>query len=727
MTERWITWSAQYKLSQSPKQQLSGDKIILPPSALEALLSANSDLAAANARQNLPAYDPFDHSTHSAYRRADSEYLERRHQLPHPLTFRLVEPDSGRLIYAGIREFSAEEGEVAVSAHLQDALGLGPERLQVTVHAAQLPKGTFVKLRPLEAGYDVDDWKALLEKHLRTNYTTLTKGDTLTISGGKAAGTAEAFTFLVDELKPESDGICIVDTDLEVDIEALDEDQARETLKRIHEKTVGGPSAGGDLDIFNPVQGQVLQGQYVDYTLPSWDKSQTVEIELEGEDSAGLDLLLSPLSATQRARPRLDEHVFADFDSWPRKRIRLEPTNVKLENAEALYISVHSYAPKDSHDSRLRKFTIRAHHPSPSPSSKKPDSHEGDVRCENCKQWVPSGTLILHHNFCYRNNVACTKGCGQIFKKDSLELAQHWHCPHDDAYGNGPFSHEKHNTLIHPPQILRCTECETEETFPSFPLLAHHRTSTCPAKLILCRFCHLVVPQEGDPDVPNAEALLSGMTPHELADGARTTECHLCGKIIRLRDMDAHLKNHDLDRYVRPPPVPCRNVNCGCTLDRCSRSGDTRVVRRKENDLGVCNVCFGPLYVSMYDPEGKALRRRVERRYLQQLAAGCGRGWCRNEFCKTGRRNLGGLETEVSTKEAVPMVRPFLDGNGPLHFCVDEKSQTRRTVAEVLAAEGGLMQGGGYDFVWCLGALEAEDGDVDGAKQWLRNWAPTRK
>ena len=42
----------------------------------------------------------------------------------------------------------------------------------------------------------------------------------------------EEFRFLIDGFKPDANGVCIVDTDLEVDIEALNEEQARETLKR---------------------------------------------------------------------------------------------------------------------------------------------------------------------------------------------------------------------------------------------------------------------------------------------------------------------------------------------------------------------------------------------------------------------------------------------------------------------------------------------------------------
>ncbi|KAK5137531.1 hypothetical protein LTR08_008511 [Meristemomyces frigidus] len=777
-----LTWSAQFSVSSTRSEGLPGDKILLPPSALEALLSASSNLAAETARSELPAYDPYNSATYSAYRKAESQYQDQRQQLPYPLTFRLVNPQNGRVVYAGIREFSAEEGEAVLSPFLQQTLGLevqhgtreepmvvdedddgptnGVHAPTITVHIKQLPKGTFVKLRPLEAGYDPEDWKALLEQHLRQNYTTLTNGEVLAIPGGRGiGGKKKEFRFLVDGFKPETDGICIVDTDLEVDIEALNEEQARETLKQIAEKmtrapgTDQGSSAGGELDIFKVQQGQVIPGEYVDYQLSAWDKGQTLELELSGEeDTDDMDLLVSPLSATQRAKPRLDEHKFADFDGRPRKRIRLQPTNVELENAEALYVSVYAFAPVNvqtngnadgqENESRPRQFTLRARHPNPdeetdsaAAQNTEAPPNEGDVRCKNCGQWVPQRTLMLHENFCLRNNVLCPKGCGQVFQKRSPAFEQHWHCPHDTAYGDSSPSHQKHDALYHPPDVLRCSECATQETFASIPALAQHRTTTCPAKLFLCRFCHLVVPQEGDPDGPNAEAMLSGMTPHELADGARTTECHLCNKIVRLRDMETHLKNHDLDRYSRPPPIPCRNVNCGRTLDVCSKNGDTRAGTRmgqgSGNDIGLCSVCYGPLYVSMYDPEGKALRRRIERRYLQQLVTGCGKGWCRDEFCKTGRKTLG-LEGSVGTKEALPMIKPFLegltkgDGATPLHFCVDEKSQKQRTLAVMLAAEDGPMVKGGYGLEWCIGALEAANGELDGARQWLKNWAPAR-
>jgi hypothetical protein len=353
--------------------------------------------------------------------------------------------------------------------------------------------------------------------------------------------------------------------------------------------------------------------------------------------------------------------------------------------------------------------------------------HDADeVQCKNCQQWVPKRTLFLHENFCLRNNVLCSK-CNGVFQRRSPEWENHWHCPHDDAHGNDVFSTLKHETVFHSEHD--CPACDFQAK--DLPDLARHRTTTCPAKLILCQFCHLLVPQKGeqDPDFHDPEVLLSGLTPHELVDGARTTECHLCNKIIRLRDMKTHLRHHELDRVSRPPPRICINPNCCRTVDGKSASN---------NALGICTACFGPLYADLYDPEGKALRRRIERRYLSQMLTGCGKPWCRNEYCKTGRANLkdlgSGIPAEtpaLAPKDALALIKPLVDAisvspgttnTAPLHFCTDESTQRRRTLANLLSAE----QGGFYECEWCVAAVEFGGGDLDKARQWLTNWAPKK-
>ena len=774
-----LKWSTQYNvLPPEATPPLRGDKIILPPSALEQLLSAATVTINSTSQPATASFDPYNPYSFAAERHAREQLVEQQQNLPHPLTFRLVNPANGRIIFAGIREFSAPDNVVGLSPFLRQTLGFigqkNPDKVnglghstgingsepqesdsvfpRLTVHVQELPKGSFVKLRPLEAGYDPEDWKALLEQYLRDNYTTLTNGEVLAIPADK-----EEFQFLVDGLKPNEEAISLVDTDLEVDIEPLNEEQARETLQRLVQKskrapgTSEGSSAGGKVDINTNATGQVRPGEYVDYSLAEWDKTKDIEIELTTFDNdQDIDLFASPFGASHRSKPREDEFVFSDLSTRATKRVKIRHTNADLDNAEALWLSVRGYGDvsRDAQGQDPLQYNLRVSSIDELSSSSEDDKTMADdepvgpdeERCTNCRQSVPKRTMFLHQNFCLRNNILCPH-CHLVFQKSSSEWQNHWHCPHDSSHGNSLTSHVKHDSLMHTSRS--CPSCGYDAA--NISDLAHHRTTTCPGKLILCQFCHLQVPQQGpdDPSPDSAEVILSGLTPHELSDGARTTECHICSKITRLRDMTTHLKHHDLQRLSRSKPRICRNVNCGRTLDGVSKGGEVKV-QASRNDLGVCDVCFGPLYVTMYDPDGKALRRRVERKYLTQLLTGCGQPWCRNEYCKNGRRNLGMLQEgqTVSSKEALSMIKPTLDalkdGKVPVHFCTDEASQKRRALADLVAAEGDgvrkgkgkerddLIGGCGYELEWCVAALEAAGGDLDKARSWLRDFAPTR-
>lgn len=778
-----LKWSTQLSvLPPALTPPLRGDKIILPPSALEQLLSAATVTVTSTSQPQTSTFDPYNPYSLAAERQARELFVERQQQLPHPLTFRLVNPENGRIVFAGIKEFSVGEHEVAISAFLREALGIPESKIletggkvggelvtngihgkddegpgpRLTVHVQELPKGTFVKLRPLEAGYDPEDWKALLEQYLRDNYTTLTNGDILAVPTGK-----EVFRFLVDGLKPNQEAVTLVDTDIEVDIEPLNEEQAKETLRKLVNKsqkapgTAEGSSTGGQIHVDTAEAGQVMPGDYVDYTIATWDMEQNLELELTALDHDNeIDMFVTPYGLTHRSRPREDEYVFGDISTRATKRIKIRHTNTELEHAETLWVSVRGYEVQDdqSQDKAPMQYNLRVFSATESPGSVDNNnnnstmSHDNSLdpdeeRCSNCHQGVPSHTMFLHQNFCLRNNIVCPH-CNFVFQKSSPEWKNHWHCPHDDSHGNNGSSHTKHDTLMHTSTF--CPSCEYEAA--NVPDLAHHRTTVCPGKLILCQFCHLQVPQQGPDDAlaDSAEVILSGLTPHELSDGARTTECHICIRIVRLRDMSTHLKHHHFQRISRSKPRICRNVDCGRTIDGIGRGGEIRI-QGSRNDLGVCDVCFGPLYVSMYDPDGKALKRRVERRCLTQLLTGCNQAWCRNAFCKTGRKNLGlNLEGHtISSKEASAMIRPTLenlkDTKTPLHFCTDEGSQKKRTLAEMISAEGnvgissakgkgkeGVGEGSGYDLEWCVAALEVEGGDLDKGRGWLRDYAPTR-
>ncbi|KAG5999689.1 hypothetical protein E4U43_001920 [Claviceps pusilla] len=757
-------WSASFHVLRPETtlvKNLSGDKIILPPSALEQLLlvAAQSQpplASSSSAWDSLDPYQPNDSATDQSQR------------LPQPLTFRLVNPQNGSVVFAGIREFSAEEETIALSSFLADALGIDFEKptpknnggggssdssaidltggngngdttssssVQLAVHATLVPKGTYVRLRPLEAGYNPDDWKSLLERHLREHFTCLTKNSVLTIRGVRG----ETFEFLVDKLAPEGDGICVVDTDLEVDIEALNEEQARETMRHIMKQSrnelSGGVTKGGHLDIWKDVAGKVQAGGYVDYVLPSWDRSQILTItvsDITQEDA--VDLFVTPRSSTQRAVPRETTHVFGNFlpAEHGRKTIRISPSNCELDNADSILVSVHGSAFGTTQESEPVSFTIRARLGSQADQTAADDKPELDgaehsqneEQCTNCRQWVPKQTMVLHESFCRRNNVPCPD-CHGVFKKASEEWRLHWHCPHDAAKGNTHASQTKHNAVFH--QDRQCQDCAFSTN--SLVDLARHRTSVCPGKLILCRFCHLEVPQEGDPFNPSPEVVLSGLTAHELADGGRTTECHLCDKIVRLRDLETHMKHHELDKVRKDKPAICRNANCGRTLRGVGPRGQTGAIGTNPgqgpgNDVGLCSICFAPLYASMHDPENKALRRRIERRYLGQMMTGCGKSHCTNEWCKTGRANRGLEAKGSSASAALPLVKPLLEqvfsAGGNMYFCVDETNHKRRTLAEQLSREKV------WDLEWCIAAAEAGKGNLDRMRDWLQAWAPRR-
>lgn len=755
-----LRWSASYNVvpsSDRAARGLEGDKIRLPQSALEDLLSEST-----KQMTNLgSAYDPSNPYIRSARPEYSDSLAGFTGQLPNPLMFRLVNPSNGNTVYAGIREFSAEDGDIALSPYLLEALDVKEtsastdgrseeiaveltgtngysDRPQIRVEAKALPKGTYVRLRPLEAGYNPDDWKALLERHMHGAFTTLTRDAVMSVRGVKG----ETFQFLVDKFEPEGDGICVVDTDLQVDIEALNEEQARETVRQIMAKaqrapgTADGSSVGGPIDIWKPVQSQVVEGDYVDYELDSWDKSRDLEIELSGiQDGDELDLFVSPRSNRSRVPPRDSEHVFGDFSTPVQgcKKMTLSARNADLDGADGLRISVRGYSATGEapSTSRPRPFMLRVRasldDELPGASGDAAYHPADEEQCKNCLQWIPKRTLMLHENFCLRNNIACPH-CRNVFQKRSLEWQNHWHCDFGDGFGSSAESRAKHDAIFHTPHA--CPSCGPDQTFPSLAQLARHRTTVCPSKLILCQFCHLEVPQEGDPSDPasEAETAITGLTPHERVDGTRTTDCHLCNKIIRLRDMPAHMANHELDKKYREAPQICRDKLCGRTLHGVGPRGQIgaglRMGQGPGNDLGLCSICFSPLYASVHDPEGKALRRRIERRYLTQLMTGCGKSWCANEWCKTGRKNVG-LEPKATgaaglMEEVKPLVAQVDDRGKPMFFCVDEGGQKRRMIADVLAAEGV------WELEWCVAAAEAEGPNLDRAREWVRNWAPVK-
>uniref|UniRef100_A0A2P2LDP4 Ubiquitin fusion degradation protein 1 homolog n=1 Tax=Rhizophora mucronata TaxID=61149 RepID=A0A2P2LDP4_RHIMU len=161
-----------YPASFIEKPQIeSGDKIIMPPSALDRLASLHID---------------------------------------YPMLFELWNDAGERISHCGVLEFVAEEGMIYMPYWMMENLLL-QEGDMVRVKNVTLPKGTYVKLQPHTKDFlDISNPKAILETTLR-NYSCLTTGDSIMVAYNN-----KKYYIDIVETKP-SNAISIIETDCEVD------------------------------------------------------------------------------------------------------------------------------------------------------------------------------------------------------------------------------------------------------------------------------------------------------------------------------------------------------------------------------------------------------------------------------------------------------------------------------------------------------------------------------
>lgn len=161
-----------YPVSFIEKSHLeNGDKIIMPPSALDRLA-----------------------------------YL----QIDYPMVFELNNPTARKITHCGVLEFTADEGLIYLPYWMMENMVLQEGDI-VHIKNASLSKGTYVKLQPHTKDFiDLANPKAILETTLR-NYSCLTTGDTIMVAYNN-----KRYYINIVETKP-SFGISIIETDCEVD------------------------------------------------------------------------------------------------------------------------------------------------------------------------------------------------------------------------------------------------------------------------------------------------------------------------------------------------------------------------------------------------------------------------------------------------------------------------------------------------------------------------------
>lgn len=186
------------------------------------------------------------------------------------------------------------------------------------------------------------------------------------------------------------------------------------------------------------------------------------------------------ISSTERS-PTLENHEWSDLSSNKDKFIYISDIS-----SPHLHVGIHGFT-----DNTTVTWEATQANNSTKDDTMDLDTqedHEGKVQCKNCHAWVLERTLPLHENFCLRNNVICPWGCGKVFKKDSQDLNNHWHCDKCEHIGDHQEEEqEKHVIYEHTPKTCICTHFSTD----SYRDLAEHRRTICSEKLITCKYCHV--------------------------------------------------------------------------------------------------------------------------------------------------------------------------------------------------------------------------------------------
>lgn len=131
----------------------------------------------------------------------------------YPMLFELTNESAGITTHSGVLEFVAEEGRVYIPQWMMQVLKLQPGSL-IKIASCDLPNGLFVKIEPQLVDFlDISDPKAVLENALR-KFSTLTVNDVIEIDYNDTK-----YGIKILEVRPDSSsqGICVVETDLETD------------------------------------------------------------------------------------------------------------------------------------------------------------------------------------------------------------------------------------------------------------------------------------------------------------------------------------------------------------------------------------------------------------------------------------------------------------------------------------------------------------------------------
>lgn len=655
--------------------------------------------------------------------------------LPHPLIFRLLTSSSS--CHVGVKEFSSPDEVVILPESIIDKLLVGQESvdtISIRLETA-IPKATFLTLKPLQFYPEITNWKYYLESKLPSLYTTLTKNEHLVIEG------EHQYELLIEDCNAAT--VCIIDTDIVLDVIPLNDIMANQQLE--FDKNLNYLNNIEEIDHELEVYDLSPIGKSMTPRLFKIDitkfKQQFITIELLMDASefikndystlfnvdlvAGLDKLIN-LENFQYTTIDDDFTIQKNLNNGGSNRFKSividlkddsivnklhkgqEETDDEGKNPERfIYLIPFTWESASS-------ITIRVIDGVKPTESYVESIEEGLVKCKNCLKSISKLKLPLHEAFCYRNNKLCS--CGQVFLREIP--SNHWHCgPCDnDSLMNGnltllKFKHDK----LHHLDSYQCDKCQTTNYSNFLDLVLNHKGKDCPMKLHECKFCHLILPQEET----TFEDKFVNLTHHENTCGNKTTECYKCNKLLRTKDLNKHLKLHDLDKQQfneinQLTFNKCSNLNCINQVDT-----------RDTNELGLCVICYGPLYIPQHDPTNIKLQSRLERKYMIQLSKGCGSSWCQNQECLTGNKSIPKRSIKELLKHineelfpqishpALPINKNKSTGPNQLWFCVNQSVSDKKHLVDKLVFEQQ------YNTAIIYKAVNQVGSDEDAVRAWL--------
>lgn len=661
-----ITMSEQFILNVQHQNTLDpySDKVILPQHVLSSIL------------ENFPG------------------------KLPHPLIFQ-IEGELGQSCCVGVKEFSSEEEECILPKFVQDKLNQ-PDKVQISM--IEIPKATSLKVRPAHFYTSITNWKFFLENKLNKYYTCISNGVIVILDG------TLRYELHIEEINgKENTTACIVDTDIVLDVVPLNDSSANQQLAEM----IRNPHN----NITNLEDTALIQ-DYLPFTDPKFIPkifkidltkfSNQIEILVTSEYLINIDLLVGLdkfLNMENFRNSTMDE----DQESSKSVVISLNNDDIQArargeddeDNSKWIYVVPVLW--EHTSDFRIQvgehtEDTIVLDDPEATldPSSK---------TCSNCTKSIPLEKFQLHELFCLKNNKKCPQ-CDEVFLKAIPET--HWHCE-CGFYTNSSLAKFKHIKLNHSGPYT-CEQCHSQETYSTFDeLVTHHKSTTCPERIHECQFCRLVVPI----GLATYQDNFENLTNHENLCGNKTNDCYKCGKPCRVKDFKKHLQLHDLDKlnFNQVNKImfnKCRNENC------------IQLISNLNNDLGLCDLCYGPLYIQQYDPTNLKLQMRIERKYMMQLTKGCGQLWCTNEYCVTGSHHKGTMkELIILLRETLfrKILNPLLPVNKNIQternqfwFCVNESVSQKKLLVALLDGE--------YELEMIYKAVNEQSGESN-VRRWL--------